>query len=87
MPSQMSKISILLHKKDSEHVIKKLHESGLMEITKVKNEFFEEGKMNPLVEKCAHYELRLARIIDILKGYERKKKLGLFAEWILCSIV
>ena len=75
MPSQMSKISILLHKKDSEHVIKKLHESGLMEITKVKNEFFEEGKMNPLVEKCAHYELRLARIIDILKGYERKKKL------------
>lgn len=75
MPSQMSKINILLHKKDSEYVIKKLHESGLMEITKAKSEFFEEGKMNPLVEKCAHYELRLARIIDILKGYERKKKL------------
>jgi len=75
MPSQMSRINILLHKRDSQHVIKKLHESGLMEITKAKNEFFEEGKMDPLVEKCAHYELRLARIIDILKGYERKKGL------------
>ena len=75
LPAEMSKITILLHKKDSDKLIKKLHESGLMEITKAKNEFYRESKMNPLVGECAHYELRIARIIDILKSYERKKGL------------
>jgi len=75
LPSDMSKITILLHKRDSEALIKKLHESGLMEITKAKNEFFEPAKMDARVEECAHYELRIARIIDILKSYEKKKGL------------
>ena len=73
LPAEMSKVSILLHKKDSDTLIKNLHKSGLMEITKARNEFFKEGKMDEKVEECAHYELRLARIIDILKSYERKK--------------
>jgi len=75
LPQEMSKITILLHKKDSDNLIKKLHENGLMQIEKARIEELKESRINPLVEICANYELRLARIIEILKSYEKKKKL------------
>ncbi len=73
-PSEMAKITIFVHKKDSENVIKALHESGMMEISKVTNKEVKESKMHPDVGVLASYELRLSRIIEILKNYDKKKK-------------
>ncbi len=72
-PSEMAKISILVHKKDSDKVIKALHENGNMEISKVKTTEVEESKMHPDVGILASYELRISRIIEILKNYDEKK--------------
>ncbi|MEA2053787.1 MAG: V-type ATP synthase subunit I [Candidatus Thermoplasmatota archaeon] len=73
-PSEMSRISILTHDRHSDALVELLHEAGLMEISLASLEDLEEGAMHPDVGRCASYELRLTRIIDILKKYERKKK-------------
>lgn len=73
-PSEMSKITILTYKNNSEKLIKKLHESGLMEIDRVKNEIVQEGRIHPDAGILASYQLRLERIIEILKNYRIRKK-------------
>jgi len=73
-PSEMSRVHILTHDRHSDKLVELLHESGLMEISHLKLEGLEEGAMNRDVGVCASHELRLTRIIDILKKYEKKKK-------------
>ncbi|OYT61706.1 hypothetical protein B6U81_02405 [Thermoplasmatales archaeon ex4484_30] len=73
-PSEMSKVSILIHKGDSPKLIKALHESGLVEIEKVSYKDVSEGKMHPEVATLANYELRLSRIIEILKSYWKEER-------------
>jgi len=73
-PSEMSRIFILTHDRHSDELVKILHESGLMEIMTSSLEGLEEGAMHADVGICASYELRLTRIIEILKKYEKKKK-------------
>jgi len=74
LPSEMAKVTILMHKKDSDEVIKALHESGLMEIERVAHKDIEEGRIHPDAGILASYDLRIGRIIEILKGYAPKKK-------------
>lgn len=74
LPAEMAKINILLHKRDSEKLVKALHESGLMEIKRVSNKELWEAKSHPDAGVLASYELRLSRIIEILKNYSPKKK-------------
>jgi len=74
LPSEMAKVTILLHKKDSDEVIKALHESGLMEIERVTHKDIEEGRIHPDAGILASYDLRIGRIIEILKGYAPRKK-------------
>lgn len=74
IPSEMSKITILVYKESSEKLIEKLHESGLMEIERVKNEIVQEGKIHHDAGILAGYQLRLERIIEILKNYGKKKR-------------
>jgi len=73
-PSEMSRVYILTHDRHSEKLVELLHESGLMEISHSKLEEVEEGVMHPEVGICASRELRLTRIIEILKKYEKRKK-------------
>lgn len=75
----MKKTTIIVHQKYVEEVIKKLHETGLMEIiniSKEKTEFLENNE-TPTVSSeagvCANYELRLSRIIDILNRIKPQK--------------
>ncbi|MCD6331116.1 MAG: hypothetical protein J7L80_02825, partial [Thermoplasmata archaeon] len=74
MPAEMAKINILLHKRDSEKLVEALHKSGLMEIERMSNEELEEAKSHPDTGILASYELRLSRIIEILKNYSPKKR-------------
>ncbi len=74
LPSEMAKVDILLHKKDSENVIRALHESGLIEIERAGYEGVEEGRIHPDAGILASYDLRIGRIIEILKGYAPRKR-------------
>ena len=73
-PSEMSRVHILTHDRHSDKLVELLHEAGLMEISRSKLEGVEEGAMHPEVGICASHELRLTRIIEILKKYEKRKK-------------
>ncbi len=81
-PSEMSKVSILVHKEDSSKLVTALHENGMVEIEKISYEDIPEGKMHPDVEILASYELRLSRIIEILKNYRRVEKRKFFGKSI-----
>lgn len=74
LSSEMSRVHILTHEQYRDVVVEKIHETGLMEISQSTIPQLKEGEMHPDVGKCASYELRLTKIIDILKRYERKKK-------------
>lgn len=73
-PAPMKKVSLVVHQNYVEDVIKKLHETGLMEIIDIaKNEpeilkDTEKASMHSDAGLCTNYELRLTRLIDILKG-------------------
>jgi V/A-type H+-transporting ATPase subunit I len=75
----MKKTSIIVHQNHVENVIKNLHESGLMEIidiSKEEPETLETTEQAPIhhdAETCTTYELRLSRLIDILKKITPKK--------------
>lgn len=73
-PSEMSRVHILMHDVHSDGLVERLHESGLMEISHSKLEGLEEGAMHRDVGICASRELRLTRIIEILKKYEKREK-------------
>ncbi len=74
LPSEMSRVYILTHERHIDSLVELLHEAGLMEISHSKVEGVEEGAMHEDVGVCASYELRLTRIIDILKKYEKRKR-------------
>ena len=75
----MKKTSIIVHQRYIDHIIKKLHETGLMEIIKITKEqpdILEETEVpvhSPEASVCANYELRLSRLIDILNKIRPKK--------------
>jgi len=75
----MKKVSLIVHQSYVEDVIKKLYETGLMEIRDIsKNEpeileDSEKATTHPEAAICANYEIRLSRIIDILKKIQPKK--------------
>jgi len=75
----MKKTSIVVHQNYVENVIKNLHESGLMEIIDISkeepetSEITEQAPMHSDAETCTTYELRLSRLIDILKKITPKK--------------
>ncbi len=74
LSSEMSRAHILTHGGYRDRIIERLHEAGLMEISQSIIPQLEEGEMHPDVGKCASYELRLTKIVDVLKKYEKKKK-------------
>jgi V/A-type H+-transporting ATPase subunit I len=69
----MKKASLVVHQNYLEDVIKKLHETGMIEIIDISRdepetlEELEKGSMHPDAETCTLYEIRLSRLIDILK--------------------
>ena len=77
----MKKTLIVVHQNYVEDVIKKLHETGLMQIIDVSKEeknaeFLENNETSVAPSEaaiCANYELRLSRIIDILNKIKPKK--------------
>ena len=75
----MKKTSIIVHQNYAEDVIKNLHETGLMEIIDISKEEpetledAEKAHMHPDASICTNYELRLSRLIDILKKITPKK--------------
>jgi len=74
----MKKISLVVHHNYVENVIKNFHDIGLLEIIDIAKEEpdtlkdFEKASMHPDAEICANYELRLSRLIDILKKIKPK---------------
>ncbi|MCD6512618.1 MAG: V-type ATP synthase subunit I [Thermoplasmata archaeon] len=74
MPADMSRITILFHKKYESSLIKKLHENGLVSIEEFEDDEFEQAEQHPEVDIFASYETRIAKLIDILKGYRKKEK-------------
>jgi len=74
----MKKIQIIVHQNYLEDLIKNLHENGLMEIINISKEEtetlenLEQATVHSDAEICANYELRLSRLIDILKKIKRK---------------
>jgi V/A-type H+-transporting ATPase subunit I len=75
----MKKASIIVHQNYIEEVIKNLHETGIMEIIDISKEgpvtleTAEEASRFHDAEACMIYELRLSRLIDILKKIKPKK--------------
>jgi V/A-type H+-transporting ATPase subunit I len=75
----MKKVSLIVHKNYAEELIKKLYETGLMQIKDISEdeievlENVEKASINPDAEICANYELRLSRLIDILNKIKPKK--------------
>ncbi|MEM0493564.1 MAG: V-type ATP synthase subunit I [Candidatus Thermoplasmatota archaeon] len=77
----MKKASIIVHADYVERVVKRLHETGLLEIIEIKRENEEDVTNNehyddtePVLELCLNYGNRLKRIIDILQAYSKKNK-------------
>jgi len=75
----MKKTTIIVHKSYINDVIKNLHESGIIEIvnlSKTDEEPLENNlyvEMQDDAETCMSYELRISRLIDILKKIKIKK--------------
>jgi len=75
----MKKTRIIIHQNNLDDVVKKLHETGFLEIIDISKEekkeddYITTAEMNPEAEVCSNYELRLTRIIDILKKNKQKK--------------
>jgi V/A-type H+-transporting ATPase subunit I len=69
----MKKTSLIVHQNYVENVIKTLHETSMMEIIDILKEEpktleeAEEASMHPDAGVCTTYELRLSRLIDILR--------------------
>ena len=74
----MKKISLVVHQNYIEDVIKNLHETGYLEIIDISKEDpdtlleSEKASVHPDAEICANYELRVSRLIDILKKIKPK---------------
>ena len=75
----MKKVTLIVHQNYIENVIKNIYETGLIEIiniTKENKEILEKvdkAEISKDAETCLEYELRLTRLIDILKKIKPKK--------------
>ena len=69
----MKKVSLIVYQKYLDDVVKALHESGIVEIVDISKEeplLLEEtlkAEIDPEAGTCTNYELRLTRLIDILR--------------------
>ncbi len=69
----MKKVTMVVHSDYLEDVIKKLHQTGLVQIENIvteeteKIQGFEKATVLPETATCNSYELRLSRLIDILQ--------------------
>jgi len=69
----MKKTSLIVHQNYVEDVITTLHKTGMMEIIDISKEepetleTIEKASMDPEAGTCTTYELRVSRVIDILK--------------------
>ncbi|PNX51156.1 MAG: hypothetical protein BV456_04200 [Thermoplasmata archaeon M8B2D] len=75
----MKKVTLVVHRNYIEDAIETLHKNGLMEIIDISREEpkvlenAEKADMHPESETCAIYQLRLTRLIDILKKITPRK--------------
>lgn len=76
----MKKASLIVHQNYVEEVINTLHENGMMEIIDVSKEEpdtleeAERASMHPDAGVCTTYELRLSRLIDILRRIKSRPR-------------
>ena len=76
----MKKVSLIVYQDYLEDVIKTLHNTGIVEIidiTKEEPETLEEtekSEIHPDAGTCTNYELRLTRLIDILRKTKKSSK-------------
>jgi V/A-type H+-transporting ATPase subunit I len=76
-PAKMKKVSLIVHQDYVDDVIESLHESGLVEIINIEKEepstlqIAEKAEADPEAGVCANYELRLTRLIDILRRVKK----------------
>ena len=74
----MKKVSLIIHQTHIEDVIQTLHETGMTEIIDISREDpdllkkIEPAHTLPEAGPCTEYELRLTRLIDILKRTQKK---------------
>ncbi len=74
MPADMSRVTILFHKKYEDSLIKKLHENGLVSIEKFEHKELKEVEEHNEADVFASYEARITKLIDIIKNYRRREK-------------
>ena len=80
----MKKVSLIVYHEFLENVIKNLHKAGIMQIIDIAKdspstlEEAEKAEMHPEAGICTNYDLRLSRLIDILKK-TRKSSSGIKA--------
>ena len=73
----MKKISLIAHQGYIEEIVKALHEAGVVEIIDISKEDpstleeAEKAEIHPEAATCTNYELRLTRLIDILKKTQK----------------
>jgi len=73
----MKKVSIIVHQDYLENVVESLHKTGLIQIINISKEEplilkeAEKADMHPEAANCTNYELRLTRLIDILKKTQK----------------
>jgi V/A-type H+-transporting ATPase subunit I len=78
-PERMAKASLIVHHSYVERLINALHEKGLMQIIDISREEpeilkgLERGERYPDAGICANYELRLSRLIEILRKFRVKR--------------
>lgn len=76
----MKKVSIIVYQDYLDEVIKSLHKAGLMDIIDISKEDplilkeAEKAEMHPEAATCTNYELRLTRLIDILRKSKKTLK-------------
>jgi len=74
----MKKISLVVHQKYIDDIIKRLHDTGLMEILNISKtegdeaEFYEKASSHNEASVVSNYFLRLSRLIDILNKIKVK---------------
>jgi V/A-type H+-transporting ATPase subunit I len=75
----MKKVSIVVHQNFLDNLVKSLHQSGKIQIINITKEekdlleFSDQTEADSDIEHCYNYELRLTRLIDILKKIKPKK--------------
>lgn len=76
----MKKVSLVVHNDYLDDIIKKIHKNGIIEITNISAEKpnfinkIDKSSVSPDAPILANYDLRLSRLIDILKSVIPKSK-------------